>query len=251
MKVREYHKIPKGRNVIVNEKVMNGEFILGDCMDYLPKYDDNHFDLTIVDPPYKNIFRNMHIVNKGNLTPTKKYGYSSLNNLKPDQVYFDELKRISKHQIIFGCQYFIEFLKNTNCFIIWDKCIDGLYSDAEIAWTSFNSATRIFVFKWAGMLQQNMKNKEHRIHPTQKPVALYKWLLHNYAKEGDLILDTHVGSASSLIACEDMGFNYVGFELDKNYYEAATNRLQNHIANLTIKFPAPEKPQNTTLKIFE
>ena len=111
--------------------------------------------------------------------------------------------------------------------IVWDKKRRGInFADCEIAWTNMNVQTRIFEFKWNGMLQEDMKNKETRIHPTQKPVALYKWILKNYAKAGDKILDTHVGSASSLIACYDMGFEYVGFEIDPEYYKQASERLE-------------------------
>lgn len=118
-----------------------------------------------------------------------------------------------------------EIIKSSPCWIVWDKDNSGCFADCELAWTSFKSAVRLFSFRWNGMIQADMKNKEKRIHPTQKPVALYKWLLKNYAKPGDLILDTHVGSASSLIACHDMGYDAVGFELDADYYRASKQRL--------------------------
>lgn len=119
---------------------------------------------------------------------------------------------------------------------MWDKdrCEGKSYADGELAWTSFNKALRIFKYKWDGMLQENMKDKEWRIHPTQKPVALYEWILSKYAKEGDIILDTHVGSASSLIACHKMGFKYVGFELDENYYKLAKDRLDQETAQMNF-----------------
>jgi len=110
--------------------------------------------------------------------------------------------------------------------IVWDKDNSGNFADCELAWTSFKTAVRKFEYRWNGMLQGDMKNKENRIHATQKPVALYKWLLKNYAKQGDLILDTHVGSASSLIACHDMGFDAVGCELDLDYYTESKKRLE-------------------------
>ena len=119
---------------------------------------------------------------------------------------------------------------------MWDKVKpDGvMYADAELAWTSFDQATKMFRFQWNGMLQGDMKNKEYKIHPTQKPVKLYKWILHNFAADGYKILDTHVGSASSLIACEDMGFKYVGFELSEAYYKLASERLKTHKAQISI-----------------
>lgn len=123
---------------------------------------------------------------------------------------------------------------NSPCWVVWDKDNTGNFADCELAFTSFDTAVRKFKYRWNGMLQENMKNKEIRIHPTQKPVALYKWLLNNYAKEGDKILDTHVGSASSLIACYEMGFDYIGFELDKEYYKLANERLEITKAQISI-----------------
>ena len=116
---------------------------------------------------------------------------------------------------------------DSSCWIVWDKMNgESDFADCELAWTSFSKAVRQFTFRWAGMLQGNMANKETRIHPTQKPVALYEWLLTHYAKPGDKILDTHAGSASSLIACHRMGFEYIGFEIDKDYWNKATERLE-------------------------
>jgi site-specific DNA-methyltransferase (adenine-specific) len=134
---------------------------------------------------------------------------------------------VTKNQIIWGGNYFLNYLNATECFIVWDKCRRGLnFADCELAWTSIKQPCRIYTFRWNGMLQGNMKEKEDRFHPTQKPVALYEWLLTKYAKPGDKILDTHVGSASSLIACENMGFQYVGFEIDKEYYDLGVERLE-------------------------
>ena len=125
---------------------------------------------------------------------------------------------------------------DSSCWVVWDKENGKTdFADCELAWTSFKTAVRIFRFQWQGMLQGNMKDKEIRIHPTQKPVALYKWLLMNYAKQGDKILDTHVGSASSLIACYDMGFDCVGYELDKDYYDMACKRIEKHKAQIRME----------------
>ena len=144
----------------------------------------------------------------------------------PDAAYFKELKRVAKDMIIFGGNYFLDHLGATECLIIWDKKRRGLnFADCEIAWTNIKQPCRIFEWKWNGMLQEDMKNKEYRIHPTQKPVALYKWLLERYMPEGGCMLDTHVGSASSLVACRELGFKYVGFEIDKDYYDMAKKRL--------------------------
>ena len=153
----------------------------------------------------------------------------------PDAAYFKELERVARKRIIWGGNYFLDYLPATECFIVWDKRRRGLnFADCELAWTNMKLPCRIFEFKWNGMLQEDMKNKEERIHPTQKPVALYKWILDNYAKQGDKILDTHVGSASSLIACEDFGFQYVGFEIDADYYKLGQERLERNRAQMTI-----------------
>ena len=127
------------------------------------------------------------------------------------------------------------FNVNSSCWIVWNKITGNSdFADCELAWTSFKTAVRMFTFQWAGMLQGDMKNKEQRIHPTQKPVSLYKWLLKNYAKEGDKILDTHGGSMSSAIACHDMKFDLDIIELDIDYYNAGKKRFENHIKQLTL-----------------
>ena len=127
-----------------------------------------------------------------------------------------------------------DYLPPSSCWIVWDKLNSGDFADAELAYTSFKSAVRIFRFQWQGMLQGDMKNKEQRIHPTQKPVKLYEWLLMNYAKEGDRILDTHLGSGSIAIACHNLGFDLVGCELDTHYFNAAQKRLKLHQSQLRI-----------------
>ena len=205
---------------------MNGQFILGDCMDYLPQFEDNHFDLAIVDPPYgKKPTRD----NPGRGGFNSQLNYDNKANkwdVAPSNEYFMQLFRVSQNQIIWGANYFVEFLRSSNCFICWNKMNgENIFSDFELAYTSFTSRAR--------MIKQ-FSVKSNRFHPTQKPIALYKWLLKNYAKEGDLILDTHVGSASSLIACEDMGFKYVGYELDEDYYNSAMKRVKNHVSQLKM-----------------
>lgn len=155
---------------------------------------------------------------------------------KTGENYFKELLRVSKNQIIWGGNYFADFLPVSQGWIVWDKCHpEGItFADCELAYTSFDVATRIFKFMWNGMLQGDMKNKECRIHPTQKPVALYEWLLQQYAKDGDTILDTHVGSASSLIACRKTNHKYIGFEIDEIYYQQAKKRLDAETAQVNV-----------------
>lgn len=188
--------------------------------------------LAVVDPEYGiKVGGNKSFGTVGGNKITKATTYKIFDDSKPPPPeYFKEIFRISKNQIIWGGNYFIDNLSNTPCFIVWDKDNSGNFADCELAWTSFKTAVRKFKFRWNGLLQQNMKNKEKRIHPTQKPVGLYKWILKNYAKPGQLILDTHVGSGSLRIACHDLGFDFVGCELDPDYWKAQEERYKNHIA---------------------
>lgn len=170
----------------------------------------------------------------GLAVPPKSYKAFDDSHI-PDAAYFSELERVAKHRIIFGGNYFLDHLGATECLIVWDKKRRGLnFADCEIAWTDIKQPCRIFEFKWNGMLQEDMTNKEYRIHPTQKPMKLYEWILATFAKDGDVILDTHVGSASSLIACQRTGHEYVGFEIDQDYYEMAQKRLNTEGAQTTL-----------------
>ena len=207
-----------------------------DCMQGMKEFPDKYFDLAIVDPTYgigENGDKN-HTRSK--LAKSKNYKAFSGNDIEPpNKEYFDELFRISKNQIIWGANHFISKIPyDSSCWIVWDKDNTGDFADCELAWTSFDTAVRKFTFRWNGMLQQNMKHKEIRIHPTQKPVALYEWILSRYAKDGDIVLDTHVGSASSLIACYNKNHKFVGFELDKYYYELSKKRLDAEMAQMCI-----------------
>lgn len=211
-----------------------------DCMQGMKEFPDKYFALAIVDPPYGGVKQGGYMTNKvsgGVARNRNDYVLDLWQQTAPSQDYFDELFRVSKNAIIWGGNYFIEQIaRNSQCWIVWDKQKpEGVgYADAELAWTSFDQATKMFRFTWNGMLQGDMKNKERKIHPTQKPKQLYKWLLSNFAKPGDIILDTHVGSASSLIACEEMGFNYVGFELSENYYKFSRERLDKHKQQISL-----------------
>ncbi len=207
------------------------EYYNEDCMVGMKRYGDKHFDLAIVDPPYfADYAKENYPGAKISTTGVKRHRFNSNHWVVPEQSYFNELLRVSIHQIIWGYNYYSIFNLGSGR-IVWDKENDASsFSKCEIAYCSMHKSVQIFRYMWNGMLQGDMANKESRIHPTQKPVKLYKWLLHNYAKKGDLILDTHVGSASSLIACYDMGFDAVGFELDKDYYEASKKRLNDFMA---------------------
>ena len=204
-----------------------------DCMDAMKEFPDKFFDLAIVDPPYGigESGRKNHTRSK--MAISKKYPAFAGNDEKPpDAGYFKELLRVSKNQIIWGANHFISRIPyDSHCWIVWDKDNGNTdFADCELAWTSFNTAVRKFKYKWQGMLQENMAAKEERIHPTQKPVALYTWLLNKYAKPGFKILDTHVGSASSLVACHRAGLECWGFEIDKVYYDKAKERLEREMA---------------------
>jgi site-specific DNA-methyltransferase (adenine-specific) len=198
------------------------------------RYEDNHFDLAIVDPPY-GINMDGGKIGGDNLGTAKNYIKKNWDCSAPEKEYFEELFRVSKNQIIWGANHFISKIPfDSTCWVVWNKINTGNFADCELAWTSFNTAVRMFNFRWNGMLQQDMKNKEHRIHPTQKPVALYKWLLKNYATEGDKILDTHLGSGSIAIACHDLGFDLTACELDTDYYNAAMKRIEDHKKQLQL-----------------
>ena len=214
-----------------------------DCMQGMKEFPDKYFDLAIVDPPYG---RNEHggrnrsgYVRQKNgskiFVKDGQYKNRNWDNEPPSEDYFNELIRVSKNQIIWGANHFISKIPyDSSCWIVWDKDNTGNFADCELAWTSFDSAVRKFKYRWNGMLQENMKNKESRMHPTQKPVALYEWLLNRYAKPNDIILDTHVGSASSLIACYNTNHKFVGFELDEYYYKVSKQRLDTEMAQMRL-----------------
>jgi len=214
-------------------------FVCGDCMDYLKEFPDNYFDLSIVDPPYGGVTQGGYMSNKmgGGVAKNRNdYHLGVWQYGRPSDDYFKELLRVSKNQIIWGGNYYASLLPDSQGWIVWDKeKPEGVsFADAELAWTSFDVATRIFKFAWNGMLQGDMKNKEAKIHPTQKPVRLYEWVLSRYAKDGDTILDTHVGSGSSLIACHETDHKYIGFEIDPVYYEKAKQRIDEASSQVNI-----------------
>lgn len=206
-------------------------------MDLMREYPDKYFDLAIVDPPY-GIGASSDArgnTQHGNAAAySKSYGRKDWDNHKPDPAYWIELKRVSTNQIIWGANHFGEFA-GSPCWIVWDKLTgDNGYADCELAWTSFPSAVRKFTFRWQGMLQGDMSNKQERIHPTQKPIQLYKWLLYHYAKDGDKILDTHLGSMSIAIACHFAGLDLTGSEIDEEYYASGIKRVRELTSQLTL-----------------
>jgi len=199
-----------------------------DCMEYMRQFPDKYFQLSIVDPPYGS-HDAINPISSANKYKTKRGNYKEFDNIAPDDEYFFELYRVSKNQIVWGGNFF----GLCGGAIVWQKN-ETAFGEAELAICSTHKSVRVFEYTWNGMLQQNMKDKEHRIHPTQKPVALYKWLLHNYAKPGDKILDTHLGSGSSRIAAYDLGFDFYATELDKDYFDAQEKRFQNFKSQLKL-----------------
>ena len=209
-----------------------------DCMEIMKGFADNQFDICMVDPPYGigapkmsatpcQRERGMNRLNQGGgKLKNRKLNTSSCNwdNAIPTDEYFDELFRVSKNQIIWGGNYFP--LKPSRCILCWDKVQPWEnFSQIELAWTSFDSPAQIFKFD---------NRTGDKIHPTQKPVALYKWILSKYAKQGQTILDTHLGSGSSAIAAHDYGYEFTGIELDSEYYEAAKKRISEHQRQLSM-----------------
>ncbi|MCH1645061.1 DNA methyltransferase [Streptococcus suis] len=221
------------------------KFVHADCMDVMREYPDNYFDLAIVDPPYfsgpeKRKFYGRKISPIG---VQRLYGQTSEWGV-PGKGYFDELIRVSKNQIIWGVNYYqYDFGPGR---IVWDK-VNGQssFSDCEIAYCSMHDSVRLFRYMWNGMMQGksiseghiqqgNKKLNEKRIHPTQKPINLYRWLIQKYATEGDKILDTHVGSASSLIAFEEAGLEYVGCEKDGQIFQSALVRIEEYKSQIKL-----------------
>jgi len=208
----------------------NIELLNIDCLEYLKQCEDKQFDLAIVDPPYGNIDAIGLKDNKScNKQATKRTNYRQFENIAPKKEYFDELQRVSKHQIVWGGNFF--GLKGG--YLCWNK--NGTaFGQAELAYCSMFNSVRVYEYTWNGMIQGDMKNKEVRIHPTQKPKQLYKYLLGEFASEGFQILDTHLGSGSIALACYDYGFDLVGLEIDKEYYTKAVERLEQHKKQLTL-----------------
>jgi len=202
-------------------KLGKAELHNADCMELMAQYPDGYFELAIVDPPYGIDAANM-TMGKGSANDLGIHKKKNWDKKTPTQFYFNQLFRVSKNQIIWGGNYFFDYLGNTRCCLIWDKLdYNSDFAAFELAWTSFNKNCKTFQRARSAEGDSNGK-----IHPTQKPVKLYEWLLTNYAKKGDKILDTHLGSMSSVIACHNLGFEIVGSELDADYFEAGVERVK-------------------------
>lgn len=237
---------------------MRSEVLNTDCMEGMKEFPDKYFELAIVDPPYGIGISKANTVGFGTQFDTRNgknvlvnsvrrnWESKDWDNAPPSKEYFAELKRVSKNQIIWGVNYFNYFFGSGR--IVWDKvCNDEMNDSAEEAYCSLHKGIKMFRFLWNGIMQGksptegeipqgNKSLYENRIHPTQKPIALYKWLLKNYASIGDKILDTHMGSQSSRIAAFDMGFSYTGFEIDKDYFDAGCKRFEMFKSQTKLEF---------------
>lgn len=211
-----------------------------DCLPAMRELPDKFFDLAVVDPPYGDVTHGGYMINAKSterLAHSHDYHMEIWKQQKPGPEYFSELFRVSKNQVIFGGNYFMqEISRNSQCWLVWDKLRpEGVkFADCELAWTSFDLASRVFRFRWNGMLQGNMAVKEWKIHPTQKPVALYSWIYSLFTKPGDRILDTHLGSGSSRIAAYSAGLDFVGYEIDKKYFDLQEARFAQHAAQMDL-----------------
>jgi site-specific DNA-methyltransferase (adenine-specific) len=228
---------------------------LMDCMELMREFPDKHFDLAIVDPPYgigesdsRNDSRGTCSVKWKRAKPTN-YGKFTWDKEAPPESYFVELKRISRNQIIWGANHFIERIPSANspCWIVWDKLNSGDFADAELAWASFKTAVRKVDLLWNGFIRCETAK---RIHPTQKPIALYRWLLANYAKQGDKILDTHLGSMSHAIAAHYSGVHLTGCELDPDYFSAGIARVKAETAQMHMFADSRKSEQTETMKLL-
>ena len=207
-----------------NYEEMKNKIILADCMDIMKDIPDKWFELAIVDPPYGgddaiNLKDNIN----QSLQATQRTVYKQFDNIEPSEEYWKELFRITKNQIVWGCNFYTKINLHGGR-LVWDKK-GTAFGRAEEAYLSMTKSVNIFEYTWNGMIQENMKDKEIRIHPTQKPIALYRWLLQNYAKPGDKIIDTHSGSGSLAIACHLEKFDFLAIEKDEDYYKASVERL--------------------------
>lgn len=197
----------------------------GDCLEFMKNMPDKCIDLVLTDPPYGIGEDGKKNDSRGRLAKVTSFKHKKWDREIPNEEIFSEIFRISKNQIIWGGNYFIEHLKNTSSMLVWDKDNGSSdFADCELAWTSHKKAVRMIKHKWAGMLQENMKNKEVRIHPTQKPARLFKWCLEKYAPENALVFDPFLGSFTTAVACHHYGLNWMGCEKGEDYFKDGTER---------------------------
>ena len=214
----------------------------GDCLDLMREMPDKCIDLVLTDPPYGIGITDNRTVGGGNKVfgkpgtwvSAKDYGVSEWDSVRIDERALAEMRRVSKNQIIFGGNYYADLLDPSPCWLVWDKDNSGNFADCELAWTSFKTAVRKFKWRWNGMLQEDMCHKEERIHPTQKPVPLFVWILERYSKPGDLVLDPFLGSGTTAIACLRTGRHFIGIEKHEPYFLKAQERIDKERAQVRL-----------------
>jgi site-specific DNA-methyltransferase (adenine-specific) len=219
---------------MIDIESITNQIINADCLDILKELPDKCIDLVLTDPPYGINLSKRGTTGTSKAGKVKKYKKSNWDNEIPSKEIFDEMLRVSKNAIIFGGNYFIEYLSNSPCWLVWDKNNTGNYADCELAWTNFKSAVRKYKWTWNGMLQEDMKNKDIRIHLTQKPLKLFEMILRDYSNENDLILDCFSGSGTTAVACHNLKRRFICIEKDKEYYDASVERLKNAQAQLKL-----------------
>lgn len=230
----------KDKHIYTNKHGFTSEIYLIDCMLGMQDFEDKYFDLALVDPPYgsENIKGGYTSGKGGGIAKQKQYHDGLWQYSSPDYAFFLLLKFKSQNQIIWGANHFISQMQynDSSCWLVWDKKNGkNRFADCELAYTSYEKATRIFAYRWSGMLQENMKNKEHRIHPTQKPIALYDWIYKNYLPNGGKVLDTHLGSSTNRISADKQGnIHFTGFEIDSEYFYSSIKRFEQYTRQETI-----------------
>lgn len=223
------------------------ELFHSDCIKIMKEMPDNHIDVVVTDPPYglgewvgKKKSRGNDVLQANGSkirVEAKEWGVQDWDFKVPDPEYFDEMFRVSKNQVIFGGNYFTDRIPPSSCWIVWDKQNTGNFADCELAYTSFKTAVRTFKYRWNGFQQGIIANKklnEKRVHPTQKPVPLMEWIIANYTKPGDLILDPFMGSGTTGVACANFGRNFIGVEKVREFFDVASDRI--HLAESQINF---------------
>jgi len=219
----------------------------GDCLDLMREMPDKSVDLVLTDPPYgigesneKNLSRGKPFGSKrdrpgsSRVAGAKNYGSFEWDASRVSREYISEIRRVSENQIIFGGNYYADLLDPSSCWLVWDKDNSGDFADCELAWTSFKTAVRKFKWRWNGMLQEDMRHKEERIHPTQKPVPLFMQILEKYSKPGDLVLDPFLGSGTTAIACLRTGRHFIGIEKHEPYFIMAQERIDKERAQVRL-----------------
>lgn len=210
------------------------EIYHGDMRDVLPAFPAGAFDLAPCDPPYGIRESNERNASRGLCAKPTDFGSFDWDSARWDETHFSALFRVAREQIIFGGNYYSEYLKSSPCWIVWDKETASNFADCELAWGSFGSAVRKFRYRWDGMMQENMARKEPRVYPTQKPVALMKWVLTNYAKPDFRILDACCGGGSTLVAAKDLGMRAVGIDISERACEISANRLRQEVLSFEV-----------------